>query len=282
MKAQNLTVSIPYKGCDKNCPYCISKITWSPEVNSPMIFRNLPKVVKLAETANVTSVLLTGKGEPFLNMSDMRIVAEVFTRAKFPIEIQTNGVWLNKELHSSEVNRQSAMSKIREMGINVIAFSIDKLHQLDQYSDTFDILRSNGVIIRICLNLTKMIGYSPNVLAEVLERINKSAVRQILFRNITIVHGASEETPTAKWITENTSIDDYHRMVGSFRFRLQGRVIRILPETGTEIYDVDGVSVCFSDYCIQQTNKSDDIRSLIFHQDGHVYTSWDSPASILF
>jgi hypothetical protein len=58
--------------------------------------------------------------------------------------------------------------------------------------------------------------------------------------------------------------------------------LRVLPETGIEVYDIMGMSVCFSDYCIQQENRMEDIRSLIFHQDGHVYTSWDSPASILF
>ena len=27
MRANNLTISVPYKGCDKDCPYCVSKMT---------------------------------------------------------------------------------------------------------------------------------------------------------------------------------------------------------------------------------------------------------------
>jgi len=31
MKAQNLIINISADKCDKNCPYCISKINWQTE-----------------------------------------------------------------------------------------------------------------------------------------------------------------------------------------------------------------------------------------------------------
>ena len=42
------------------------------------------------------------------------------------------------------------------------------------------------------------------------------------------------------------------------------------------------ILVTIIDYCIQEYNNTEDIRSLIYHQDGYMYTSWDKPASILF
>ena len=59
------------------------------------------------------------------------------------------------------------------------------------------------------------------------------------------------------------------------------RVIRKLPY-GATIYDIGGIAVTWFDYCIQDAHGVDDIRSLIFQEDGHLYTAWDSPASILF
>jgi len=68
MKATNLAISIPYKGCDKNCPYCVSKMTGYNTADEDAIIRNRPKVKNMAALASIGSVLLTGKGEPLLNV----------------------------------------------------------------------------------------------------------------------------------------------------------------------------------------------------------------------
>jgi hypothetical protein len=53
MKAQSLSICVPNKGCDKNCRYCISKMTGDVPSSSELMRRNYPKVHKLAETSNV-------------------------------------------------------------------------------------------------------------------------------------------------------------------------------------------------------------------------------------
>jgi len=43
MKAQTLALCLPYEGCDKDCPYCVSKMTWAPKVDrSVLIGLRLP------------------------------------------------------------------------------------------------------------------------------------------------------------------------------------------------------------------------------------------------
>ena len=82
MKANNLSISIPNRGCDKNCPYCVSKMTGHVEFNENLFYRNLPKVFQFSQMAQISSVSLTGKGEPMLNFDAIKIVLETFR--KFP------------------------------------------------------------------------------------------------------------------------------------------------------------------------------------------------------
>ena len=58
-------------------------------------------------------------------------------------------------------------------------------------------------------------------------------------------------------------------------------LIRVLP-FGAEVYDIGGIAVTWLDECVQERNNTNDIRSLIYQEDGHMYSSWDSLASILF
>lgn len=283
MKAQNLTISVPYKGCDKNCPYCISRITWSPKVDNEMMFRNAEKVFELAKNANVTNILFTGKGEPMLN-SDFLMAFTRFFRDRFPMELQTNG------LHLMEMYRNAQSDEpfrhLKAWGLDVIAFSIDSIKQLEVYEPMFAAIADLGMIVRVCVNLTHRIGYD---FADVMEPIQKVGnVRQVLIRNITYPkkkQWAQKTLPKeVQWIDENTDQAAYRQMAQRFMTAMEAgnRMIRVLPETGVRVYDFLGFSVCFSDYCIQEENRMEDIRSLIYHQDGHVYTSWDSPASLLF
>jgi hypothetical protein len=57
--------------------------------------------------------------------------------------------------------------------------------------------------------------------------------------------------------------------------------VRRLP-FGATIYDVEGISFTHFDYCVQDSNSDDEIRSLIYMEDGHMYTSWTYQSSKIF
>ena len=269
MKAQNLTISIPYKGCDKNCEYCVSKMTGYIESDIDLMRMKVDKVYNLAKAANVTSVLLTGKGEPLLNRDILLEFVKKFQ--EWPVEIQTNGIWLSKNLWF--------LNNIMLVGTDIIAVSIDTMEQFWDYENLFNKIKKLGMVVRVCMNVTNLLKI--NRFFELFIKLTKEdLVDQLLFRNITIPNNTSKEHSAAKWITNNVDkynySDLYHQLMDS-----NPNEIRTLPD-GTKVYDVNGVSVTFSDYCIQDRNDSEDIRSLIFMEDGHLYTSWNSKASMLF
>jgi hypothetical protein len=84
------------------------------------------------------------------------------------------------------------------------------------------------------------------------------------------------------WINTNAPSEIYEGIQKQFTLEvILKKPIRVLP-FGMPIYSYKDLSVAFSDYCIQDTHNPDDIRSLIYHQDGHLYTSWADKGSILF
>jgi hypothetical protein len=90
------------------------------------------------------------------------------------------------------------------------------------------------------------------------------------------------DSATAKWINENVDPEQYVRLFDEMKAActLHGRFLRQL-HFGPSVYAYRGVSVSYSDYCIQDSNVGEDIRSLIFLEDGHLYTSWNSTASAI-
>lgn len=272
MRAQNLTISVPYKGCDKNCPYCVSRMTGYMESDYLLMKKKFNKVKNIAKAANVTSVLFTGKGEPFLNRDFLLNTCREFN--EWPIEVQTNGIWLN--------NNQDFILKLSLVGIDILAISIDSFEQFESYKEMLMKLKENGIIVRICMNITKLLPPSVSFGSLFNELSKDELVDQILIRRITIPTGTKLTDKGAIWIINN--VDGlYDRICHQFitDFTFKKNEIRVHPD-GMKVWDVRGVAVSFSDYCIQDKNNSDDIRSLIFQEDGHLYTSWNSKASILF
>lgn len=274
MKAQNLTISVPYNGCDKDCPYCVSRMTGYIDTNELLIDSNLDKVRKIAEIAQVSSVLLTGKGEPCLNSDWIKKYCELFR--DYPIELQTNGLKLLKEV--------DLLSILHDAGLDVLALSLDKLEDFEKFVPLFAQARELDLVIRVTLNITKLIPEHVTT-KKILGLCRAAHISQLSFRQITIPNyvkpqRGKKRKATIDWIHKNVSQDQYHNLVNQI-IAMEPRVIRKLPY-GATVYDIGGIAITWFNYCIQDQHGVDDIRSLIFQEDGHLYTAWDSQASILF
>jgi len=278
MKANNLTVSIPQPKegprCDKNCLYCISLMTQSVKFNYDLFFNNLDKAKYVAQTCSVSSILLTSNGEPCLNYHLLLQTAMKFS--SFPMELQTNGLWL--------FNHKDAIKELQFVGLDTLAFSVDNLYTINELYPVFKFAHDLGMTVRVCLNLSNKI--TPKVkFVEIIASIKGCLIDQLLLRQLTIPDKTleTEESKRAQlWIKENVDASTYIRLYQEFQNIVDEKdLIRILPH-GVMVYNVDNITVTFSDYCIQEYNNTEDIRSLIYLEDGHLYTSWDKISSRLF
>lgn len=273
MRAQNLTISIPPGDmlCDKNCPYCVSRMTGYPKTNIRLMFKNVPKVKTLAQNAQVTGVLLTGKGEPTLNRPDLMWLLREFN--SYPVELQTNGINLSTDFQYLE--------DLAENGLNVLAVSIDHTSQFVSYYELFARSKELGMLTRAAINITNRIP-KETTFNNLIDLCRESYVDQLMLRQIVVPNYVKGDSATAKWINENVDPEQYERLFAEMKAgcTLHGRFLRQL-HFGPGVYEYRGVSVSYSDYCIQDSNEGEDIRSLIFLEDGHLYTSWNSTASAI-
>jgi len=279
MRAQSLSVCIPWAGCDKNCPYCVSQITGLEPSNHTLMMDNLPKVRTLAKAALVSTVLFTSKGEPFVNYGKVLLFLSEFK--DYWTEIQTNGIWLSNNLYK--------LPELQRTGLNIVAVSVDCMRDMNK--DLFKAIRKAGMVCRVTFNITNdsYIEYTgidrrgdPVTFQNLVDQCKESSVHQMTLRNI-VRPNFTEEVKQSKWIEDNVDPLMYERLRKEMiaACESKGQLLRSL-EYGSKVYDYEDISVSYSDYCIQDTNEGDDIRSLIFQENGHCYTSWNSKASILF
>jgi hypothetical protein len=273
MRANNLTISIPNKGCDKNppCPYCVSKCTGAVKEDRGLMLSNLPKVQTMARLGQVSSVMLTGKGEPCLNFQDVLMFCSHFR--EFPLEIQTNGIWLSNHILKVLV--------LAEHGMNVIAISVDDSGSapIEKLSKA---IHDSGMLLRMTFNATNSFKFRELTFQSLLEYCLKWNVDQLTLRKI-VAPNYTEKTEQTEWIKDNIDLLLYPRLMDELKTacKKQGHHVRTLPY-GAEVYDIQGIAISYSNYCIQDDNDTEDIRSLIYQADGHLYSSWNSEASKLF
>lgn len=270
MTANNLTICVNAP-CDKNCPYCISNMTFYPKPDNILFGRNMGKAINMAQMASVSSVLISSKGEPLLNMNAVTFCCTAFI--DFPLEIQTNGTKLNPEW----------IKRLHDLKINTIAISMEK------YGDLFDFKHYKlcdelGINIRATIVLSDL--WSPPSGYDFLADCNQLGIKQVTFRVLSIPVNeltTAKSQKTVEWIEEHQINKEKLAMFLEplHSYETDKNLVRKLS-FGPSVYSMEGVAVTVMPYCIQESNNTEDIRSLIYHQDGHMYTSWDKRASIIF
>jgi len=270
MKANNLTICID-SNCRRNCPYCISKMTFYPKPNDQLFQRNLDKAVCMARACEVNNVLITSKGEPLQRLDLIKQTVEYFK--DFPLEIQTNGDMLVG---------MGVLDMLHYSGVDTIAISVDSVGRIKELEPIFVMASSYGFNLRLTVILTDL--WKEKNVNTILCYCLEQGIRQLTFRKATypkISVAREESVKVMEWIDGNTKEEHYSLFDSLAKYMVEKNLIRVLP-FGTAVYDALGIAVTVIPYCIQENHKSDDIRSLIYHQDGHMYTSWDKQSSILF
>lgn len=270
MKANNLTISINAP-CRKNCPYCVSHMTFFPKPNDDLFQRNLEKATNLAHIYGVNSVLITSKGEPLQRLEYVKNIAECFKT--FPLEIQTNGEMLIG---------MGVLDLLYYSGVNTIAISVDSMEVIKTFEPVYSMITGYGFNLRLTIIISDL--WKEKDIRTVLDYCVLNRIKQLTFRLVTIpeIYRTDERSEAiVKWIEENTKRSQKEFFESINTFVNSENLIRELS-FGPKVYSAMGVAITIIPYCIQESNNTEDIRSLIYHQDGHMYTSWDKPASILF
>jgi len=272
MKANNLSISIPYAECGKNCPYCISKMTGYMKADKPLFDDNLWKARVMAERMDISNIMITSKGEPFNNEECIQlIIDEIFPG--YPIEVQTNGLPLTQHVYIHG-------------GINVVAVSVDSS---DYFSNNYEISKvwaeiesSNAIARATILMSNRFKGWKLHNFLTVCKENN---IRQLTFRHATVPDNCvptKQSREAVQWIEDHYCTAHYKMIVDEIKDKVTPKDLVLQLPFGATVYDIDGISVTFFDYCVQENSNGEDIRSLIYQEDGHMYLTWDKRGSIIW
>lgn len=289
MKIQTFTIVAGTAACNARCPFCISKMTplqgmnyKLPEVN----WLNFSKACRLAQINNVSTVLITGKGEPLLYPDQITDFLEHLQPYDFPvIEVQSNALVIGRDFKKYE----PYLKKWRKLGLNTIAISI--VHYTPEknktvYTPDSDYINLEEVISKlhalgysIRFSTIMLKGYIDNIeeVKKLVEFSRENEVEQLTIRGVATPQKSDNKEvydwTKGKVLSKGTIIDI------SDLLNKEGNKLMTLDHGGI-VYDYKGQNVCMTD-CLTIKPSTEELRQLIFFPDGHLRYDWQHQGAIL-
>lgn len=296
MKISTMSVVVGSAACNARCPFCISKMTPANGVTlkaEAINYKNFEQCCRLAQVADVTTVLLTGKGEPTLFPEELSEVIWKLKQYKFPIiELQTNGIPIyNKKIDDSTL-REWFNNGLRTVAISNVGINYELNKQIYTPNQTYididdliDQLREIGFTVRFATVMIKNGIDTLDKLRELvhwafLKKVDQLSIRPVtkpnLKNQLEVLNNSSSVASAFEWCSNNGISDDFVNDVMNF-VACNGTLIRKMPH-GALIYDLFGQNLCLTN-CLTRDTNSEEMRQIIYFPDGSIRDSWEYPGA---
>ena len=289
MKIQTFSIITGTAACNASCPYCISKMTGikklgfkEPKVN----WRNFQKACRLASMNTVSTVLLTGKGEPTLYPAQITRFLKNMKPFDFPlIELQTNGLVFGKEFKKCKRH----LEEWYRLGLTMIAISVvhykkEKNKEIftpsSEYIDLGHVindLHKIGFSVRLSCTMIKGYVDSLEEAKKMIGQAREWKVEQLSLRKLAKPL-ESENKSIFSWTAKHTVSKGNLDRIASL-LEKNGNKLMTLAH-GSAIYDLEGQNVCLTD-ALTIEPESDDLRQIIFFPDGRLRFDWQFKGAVL-
>lgn len=272
-----MSIVVGGQACNAFCPFCISKMTGLADVQKKHEV-NLPKLrkaIKLAQIGGVTTVLLTGKGEPTLYDEQINVFLKHLELASFPfIELQTNGLRLAE---NPEMARLWAAQGLTTVIISVVHYEAAKNQIIYTPNKSYiDLpvlikhLHSMGLIVRLNCTMIKDFIDTIDETKRFLQFCQDNQVDQVSLRPVTTPVGVDE---CKQYLIANAA---KHEIFGYLQ-KSYPKIMNLMH--GAEVYDADGVSLCLTN-CLTESDGNE-LRQIIFYPNGKLTYSWQYQGATL-
>lgn len=290
MKFKMFSVVVGSEACIASCPFCVSceKIIKETMKEKDINWRNLDIAANLATRSNVDTVMLTSRGEPLLFPEQISNYLKHLKKYKFPfIELQTNGILLSKNRKKYD----SYLRKWYEDGLTTITISVisekkdlNRKNYMQDNSDYIDLPELINYLheLKFCVRLTcvccKDTMSTINQVDSFIKFAKENNVEQVTLRP---VNDEYRRKSAHDWILKNKLTNKDKKKIRKYLDKNGTRLLE-LERIGT-IYDVYGQNVLFSHPLTKYTRDTnpENIRNLIFFQDGHIRYEWEMEGGIL-
>lgn len=290
MKFKMFSVIVGSEACIASCPFCVSGEKPNKEnlKDININWRNLKIAGNLANRSGIDTVMLTSRGEPTLFPEQISEYLEHLKEFKFPfVELQSNCIPIatNKEKY------ENYLKQWYELGLTTITISVVShlpevnkdvyMPSSEQYIDLPDLIKylhGFGFSLRLTCVLCKGMTDTTKKINEFIKFAKENKVEQVTLRP---VNDEFRRKSAAEWIKENRLTEEQKGNIKEWLDKNATKLLEI-ERIGT-IYDMNGQNVCLSlplNKYTRDTNP-ENIRNLIFFQDGHIKYEWEMEGGIL-
>ncbi len=289
MKIQTYSILVGSTACNAACPYCVSRMTPTQGMSLkvlPVNWRNFKIGCKFAKDCGVSTVLLTGKGEPTLFPDQITKFLTYLKPYNFPlIELQTNGIILFQKQNLYKKHLKNWYN----LGLTTIAISLvhyrneenKKIFQpRDRYMDVISLinmLHAMGFLVRLSIVMCKGLIDEVGEIKKLIKFAKKNKVEQLTIRPVEKSR-KSEDPVVARWVLKHNLKKEQLIKIRNFLEKDGTELMRLVH--GAIVYDVEGQNVCLTN-CVTIRPSSEEVRQLIFFPDGHLRYDWQYPGAIL-
>lgn len=294
MNIQSLSVCVPAKACINDCKFCCSKMHtadyedyYNDMKHYPSYRDDICKRLRYARENGCNTCMLTGNNEPQQNVGFLKLFGEINNSLQNPflnIEMQTSGAFIDADfldflkysvglttvaisvacLDDDDANKEIIATKDNSLSLKVLCQEIEK----------------RNMNLRICLNMNDgILKNSPFEPSSIIDICKELKADQITFRALWAPDDSTEQ---GKWIKENVS-DKTMNLISSLKADIKsvGKYLDTL-EYGADRYDYHGFSVVVDEDSMSQEINKEAVKYLILRPNGHLYSKWDSEASLIF
>lgn len=291
MRIQTFSILAGSEACNARCPFCVSKMTPPQGVTAKLPepnWRNFAKACLLARQAQVTTAMITGKGEPTLFPAQVTSYLEALAPHAFPfIELQSNGIPIaDGKVDDAMLRRWYGLGLstviISVVGVDAEANRGVYLPYRESYIDLPALiarLHGHGFSVRLGVVGLRDLMDTPAAIEGLIAFAKEHRVEQLTVRPVTTPDPATVRDPAVFAWTRDHAIDDARWRALVAWVEEQGTRLLALVH-GAAVFDLRGQNLCLSN-CLTIDPDQQDLRQLIFFPDGHLRYDWQYEGAIL-
>lgn len=239
----------------------------------------------MAKESGVTTVLLTGKGEPTLFPDQITEFMRAIQTHKFPfVELQTNGILLDENWKIME----PYLRLWYELGMTMVAISI--AHHKAEINNEITVpeqsmrlakviknLHSVGLSVRLSVVMVKGGIDSVEEINNLVTFARRHEIEQLTVRPVSMP-ARSRNRKVAEWIKEHSLTAEQIENIEVF-LRANGTLLLNLMH-GAQVFDYNGQNICLTN-CLTHSADPEEVRQLIYFPDGHLRYDWVHKGALL-
>lgn len=248
---------------------------------------NFHKACRMAQINGITTVLLTGKGEPTLYPEQLTEYLTHLQKYDFPIlELQTNAILFSEQ----EEKYDKYLNEWYDLGLSIISISVvhydseknraNYVPGKKTYPDLgkiIDKLHKIGYSVRFSVVLIKDHIDTPKEAQKMVAAAQNWGVEQVSLRPVA----APEKSESEKYKIDTVNMMLTPKKIADINAWLEkdGQLLLSYGHN-SRIFDVNGQNVCLTD-ALTIKPGTDDIRQMIFFPDGHIRFDWQYKGAII-